>query len=159
MWEEDLKSQTNIPRRTQHLFCGGNVLVGDRLGLKVLLPLPFMPSWKIESQVFVELCYDFSSSVICTRTALGRPSVHSRPLEGINIKNNRPGGTPSFELFGAQQTKPQLFGICDISIIGRGNGQLTSLESELEGTYRVGFSSPLICWGEILRLSERKVTA
>ena len=105
----------------------------------------------MESQVFVELCYDFSSSDICTRTALGRPSLHSRPLEGIDIKNNRPGRTPSFELFGAQQTKPQSFGICDISIIGRGNGQLISLESELEGTYRVGFSSPLICWGEILR--------
>ena len=87
------------------------MLVGDRLGLKVLFPLPVRLSWKFDSQVFGELCYDFSSSDICTRIALDELSPHSQPLKGIDSKNNGPRKPQSFELFGIQQTKPSHFGI------------------------------------------------
>lgn len=131
---------------------GENLLVGDRWGLRLLLLLPFMLSWKFKSQVFGELYYDFSSSDICTRIALASPSPHSPPLEGFDTQNNRPRRTLTvLHFWGAQQTKPQSFGICDISIVGRGNGKFVSLESVLEGTYGIGFSSPLTSWWEVLR--------
>lgn len=105
------ESPTSTPGRAWHLYREGNLLVGDRLGLRVLFPLPVRLSWKFDSQVFGELCYDFSSSDICTRTALDELSPHSQPLKGIDSKNNGPRKPQSFELFGIQQTKPSHFGI------------------------------------------------
>lgn len=68
----------------------------------------------------------------------------SQPLEETdNQKQWTQEDTYSFgPLGGAQQTKPQSFGICAISTTGRGHGQLRSLGSELEGMYGVGFSGP-----------------
>lgn len=152
------KSPTNTPRRIWHLFWEGNLLGGGRLGLKVLFPLPVRLSWKFDSRVFGQLCYDFSSSDICTCIALDGPSPHSQPLKGIDIKNNGPRKDAEFwTVWDSANQTPVILEFVNISVIGRGDGQLRCLESELEGIYAVGFSSRLISWGEILRHWDRQM--
>ena len=93
--------------------------------------------------------YDFPSSDSCTCTALIRPSP-SFSTSGGNRSQKQwtQEDSYSFGLFGAKQTKCQSFGTCGISTIGRGDGQLRSSESELEGMYGVGFSVPSFPEGE-----------